>query len=59
VPQAGRYVCKLSGDDERYHGSGWNRVSYVETEAIGFHGQAQSICLDVPPLAAIVLAPDI
>ncbi len=58
VPHSGSYVCRLSSDDPRYQGSGWNPISRVESEQVAFHGQARSICVDVPPLAALILEPE-
>ncbi len=54
---AGVYDVLLSSDDERYGGSGYFPADEVETEAVEADGLAQSLVLDLPPLAALVLAP--
>jgi len=58
APAAGRYALRLSSDDARYAGSGYHVPASVDTEPVGYHGFAQSMRLRVPPLAAIVLAPE-
>ncbi len=57
VPEAGRYALLLSSDDPRYGGSQFESRASVDTEALPCHGRAQSLCLDLPPLAVLVLAP--
>ena len=57
VPENVRYTRILSSDDEDWGGSGYAALDAVETEALPFHGQAQSIEITLPPLAAVVLAP--
>ncbi|MBZ5639959.1 MAG: 1,4-alpha-glucan branching protein GlgB [Acidobacteriia bacterium] len=57
TPRAGRYAKGLSTDDPAYGGSGYGGLESVLTEPIPFHGQPQSVKLDLPPLAAMVLVP--
>jgi 1,4-alpha-glucan branching enzyme len=58
VPQAGAYVERLSSDDRDFGGSEVDTPSRIATEPIPFHGHAQSISLVVPPLGALILAPE-
>ncbi|MEP7050465.1 MAG: 1,4-alpha-glucan branching protein GlgB [Pseudomonadota bacterium] len=55
APAAGRWKQLLSSDDVRFGGSGFGRAGSLQTEPVSIHGQAQSLRLDVPPLAALVL----
>jgi 1,4-alpha-glucan branching enzyme len=57
VPENARYVRLLSTDDVDWGGSGYAAFDSIESEASPFHGQAQSIEITLPPLAAVVLAP--
>ncbi len=57
VPVPGAYRVVLSSDAERYGGSGHPAPETVETDAVGWHGQPQSIRLVLPPLSALVLEP--
>jgi 1,4-alpha-glucan branching enzyme len=57
VPENARYARVLSTDDADWGGSGYAAFDAVDAEAFPFHGQAQSIELTLPPLAAVVLAP--
>ena len=59
APQAGAYVRLLSSDDEQFGGSGWGTPARVVTEHSPFHGHAQSMRLRLPPLGALVLAPEV
>jgi 1,4-alpha-glucan branching enzyme len=58
APRRGVYRCLLSSDDERYGGSGYGAAEEVETEDVAADGYRQSLALDLPPLAALVLAPE-
>ncbi len=58
VPEPGRYVRRLSSDEGRYGGSGFETLGVVDTEAVAFHGYPQSLRLRLPPLGALVLAPE-
>ena len=57
VPLAGRYVERLNSDDVRYHGSGCATFKEVHSDPIAWQGFSQSIRLNLPPLAALVLIP--
>ncbi len=58
APAEGAYRYALSSDDERYGGSGFIRPDTVATVAEPYHGFAQSMLLDLPPLSAIMLLPE-
>ncbi|GIW39664.1 MAG: 1,4-alpha-glucan branching enzyme GlgB [Candidatus Binatia bacterium] len=58
VPKAGGYVRLFSSDDRRYGGSEFETLARVEAEAAPFHGQPHSVRLRLPPLGALVLAPE-
>ena len=57
VPLGGRYVERLNSDDPRYHGGGYPSYKDTHTDAIPWQGFAQSLRLNLPPLAALVLTP--
>jgi 1,4-alpha-glucan branching enzyme len=59
VPVAGRWRVVLDTDAVEYGGSGHTASANVdfETDAIPLHGHAQSLALDLPPLATIFLVP--
>ena len=57
APWAGRYCELFSSDDRRYGGSAFATVAEADTEPAPFHGFAQSMVLNLPPLGALVLAP--
>ena len=56
APLAGRWREILNTDSRLYGGSDAGNGGRVETEAIASHGQAQSLELVLPPLAAIISA---
>ena len=58
APEPGAYVKLLSTDERRYGGSEWETPERVETEPSPSHGYPQSMVLRIPPLGAIVLAPE-
>jgi 1,4-alpha-glucan branching enzyme len=58
VPRPGRYVECFNSDGTAYGGSGFPTEREVGTETVPWHGQGQSVRLRLPPLAAIVLAPE-
>jgi 1,4-alpha-glucan branching enzyme len=58
VPSPGSWVELLSGDDERFGGSGVVRTGPFAAAPVPAHGCAQSVSLRLPPLAVVFLAPD-
>jgi 1,4-alpha-glucan branching enzyme len=58
VPTAGRHGVLLDSDAVEFGGSGYLRSTAFETEALPWHGLAQWILLPLPPLAAVILAPE-
>ncbi|MEK6675722.1 MAG: 1,4-alpha-glucan branching protein GlgB [Planctomycetota bacterium] len=58
VPLSGSYTQRLNTDDPSFGGSGYPTSDRIQTHSQPIHGFAQSLCLRLPPLAALVLAPD-
>jgi len=58
VPEPALYRRLLSSDDERYGGSGYPAPEEVATEPVPADGCRFSVCLTLPPLAALVLRPE-
>jgi 1,4-alpha-glucan branching enzyme len=60
VPLAGRWRELINTDAAVYGGSGVGNAggTGLATEAVGWQGQAQSIQLDLPPLATLMLVCD-
>jgi len=58
APQAGNYKLLLSSDDKEFGGSGFTVPVDNRTEPVPIHGFEQSLHLRLPPLAAVVLAPE-
>jgi 1,4-alpha-glucan branching enzyme len=58
VPVAGRYRECLNSDAVEYGGSGVGHGGRVETEPHEAHGFAQRLILRVPPLAMLLLEPE-
>ena len=59
VPGAGRYLELLNTDAQIYGGSGVGNLGAVSTETVAAHDRPYSIRLTLPPLAALLLVPDI
>jgi 1,4-alpha-glucan branching enzyme len=57
VPHAGRWDERLNSDAADYGGSGQGNLGALSTEPFPAHGQAQSLNLRLPPLAAVLLTP--
>ncbi|HEX5065829.1 MAG TPA: 1,4-alpha-glucan branching protein GlgB [Myxococcota bacterium] len=59
VPSGGRYRTRLDTDDARYGGFGFAAgQEVVSADALPWHGLPCSLRLRLPPLAALVLAPE-
>ncbi len=58
VPVAGRWSELLNSDAEIYGGGGIGNFGGVTTAPLDSHDHRQSIVITVPPLAAVLLAPD-
>lgn len=57
VPAAGDWQVLLNSDAERYQGSAAGTAGQIATQAQEAHGKAQSVMLDLPPLATLILRP--
>jgi 1,4-alpha-glucan branching enzyme len=57
VPTAGHWRVALDTNAAQYGGSGEPAQVDFETDAIPLHGHAQSLALDLPPLATVFLVP--
>jgi 1,4-alpha-glucan branching enzyme len=55
VPHAGWYQERLNSDAAIYGGSNLGNAGGVTTEAVAAHGFPQSISLQLPPLACLLL----
>jgi 1,4-alpha-glucan branching enzyme len=55
VPQAGLYTELINTDSVEYGGSGVGLGQDLPTEDVPAHGRGQSLQLDLPPLATLVL----
>jgi len=57
VPRPGYYAEVVNTDSALYGGSNVGNAGGVGSEDVPWHGQAQSIVLDLPPLGALLLRP--
>ena len=57
VPHAGAYVELMNSDAEFYGGGNLGNAGVVFTEPIASHGHDQSLRLNLPPLAMLLLKP--
>jgi 1,4-alpha-glucan branching enzyme len=57
VPKGGRYVERLSSDDQRFGGSEFSTFTVVDADPVPVHGREWSLALNVPPLGALILEP--
>jgi 1,4-alpha-glucan branching enzyme len=57
VPCAGTWEEIFNSDSHLYAGSNQGNGGAVETEFISAHGEQQSVCLVLPPLAVLLLKP--
>ena len=55
VPRKGRYRVILDSDAAEFGGSAFQVPELMPTESVTWHGRDQSIVLDLPPLALLVL----
>jgi 1,4-alpha-glucan branching enzyme len=58
VPQAGRYREVLNSDASLYGGSNLGNAGFVDASDEPWSGQPASTWLTLPPLAALVLVPE-
>ena len=58
APRAGAYRRLLCTDEERYGGSGYPTDERLATVAVPLHGYEHSMELRLPPLSAVILAPE-
>src|ERR1044071_4184597 len=54
VPRPGRYLERINTDAQIYGGSGVGNAGGVEADAHPMHGHAHSLCLQLPPLGAVI-----
>jgi 1,4-alpha-glucan branching enzyme len=59
VPRGGLYIERLNTDSALYGGSDVGNAGRVMANAIECHGRSHSVDLTLPPLAAVVLIPEI
>ncbi|MBM3312734.1 MAG: 1,4-alpha-glucan branching enzyme, partial [Candidatus Aminicenantes bacterium] len=57
VPEGGPWIERLNSDSAHYAGSGLGNLGEVEAKGQPFHGQAFSLGLTLPPLAAVFFLP--
>jgi 1,4-alpha-glucan branching enzyme len=55
VEDKGQFSLILNTDHRQYWGSGFTQDKAFISQDIAWHGQAQSICFDMPPLATIFI----
>jgi len=53
VPRGGFWKEVLNSDSEFYGGSGLGNAGGVQAESVPFHGRPCSLCMTLPPLAAV------
>ncbi len=58
VPLGGPWTVLLNTDAEAFGGSGHGDDGVLEAEDSPMHGRERSLALDLPPLAAVFLAPE-
>lgn len=59
VPAAGPYRVMLNSDDPAFGGSGYPLQRLERSGDIPYHGYAQSLTVTLPPLALLILMPDV
>jgi 1,4-alpha-glucan branching enzyme len=55
VPSRGVWREIINTDARDYGGSGWGNFGAVESAPVGSHGSVESVSLNVPPLATLML----
>lgn len=55
VPQAGCYSELINTDSEKYGGSGVGISGEIHSQDVAAHGRQQSLQMDLPPLATVIL----
>ena len=55
LPAAGHWREALNTDAEAYGGGNRGNLGGVRSEAVGWHGQAQSAAVTLPPLSTVIL----
>ena len=55
VPVAGCYTELINTDAEKYGGSGVSLIGEINTRDVEAHGRQQSLQMDLPPLATVIL----
>ncbi|MFC0673401.1 1,4-alpha-glucan branching protein GlgB [Brachybacterium hainanense] len=58
LPEGGSWLEVLNSDAPVYGGSGVGNLGRVHAERVPMHGREHSVRLSVPPLGAVVLAPE-
>jgi 1,4-alpha-glucan branching enzyme len=58
VPVGGDYLEVINTDADVYGGSGVGNAGRVSAQEVPMHGHPWSLCLTLPPLATLVLAPE-
>ncbi|MCP4036645.1 MAG: 1,4-alpha-glucan branching protein GlgB [bacterium] len=59
VPSAGRYVKRIDSDASEFGGSGWSKQTHCTAQADPWHGYPHALEVDLPPLSALVLTPEV
>lgn len=58
MPEGGTWLELLNSDSPVYGGSGVGNLGKVHVEQVPMHGREHSVRLAVPPLGAVILAPE-
>jgi 1,4-alpha-glucan branching enzyme len=59
VPLRARYRERFSSDEPGFGGSAVETLPWADAEDVPWQGQAHSLCLTLPPLGVLVLAPEV
>jgi 1,4-alpha-glucan branching enzyme len=59
VPLRTRYCERFSSDEPRFGGSAVETLRWADAEDLAWQGQPHSLCLTLPPLGVLVLAPEV